>query len=227
MLNRIPGLRDIFQDQIPNGLEWLAATVPHWDGSIWPMRRFFIVVALFVALLVVYWASPFVSLHRMAANIEARDIAAMSEQVDFVRLRRSLTEEVVTAYLRFTGREKLGVLVASALGASIVDPLVAQIVNPESLMELLRGGSVATDLGVTSFNLGELPATSLASIWNAWLGADYQWERVWIALPVNAPRSEQFRLQMNLINWRWKLTGIELSEKLRTKFAQELAKKIR
>jgi hypothetical protein len=191
------------------------------------MRRFFIALALFVALLVVYWASPFVSLHRMAANIEARDIAAMSEQVDFVRLRRSLTEQIVTAYLRFTGREKLGVLVASALGASIVDPLVAQIVDPESLMELLRGGSVATDLGVTSFNLGELPTTSLASIWNAWLGADYQWERVLIALPVNAPRSEQFRLQMNLINWRWKLTGIELSEKLRIKFAQELAKKIR
>jgi hypothetical protein len=202
-------------------------TAPHWDGPIWPTRRSLIAVALFVALLIVYWASPFVSLHRLAANIEARDIAAMSEQVDFVRLRRSLTEQIVTAYLRFTGREKLGVFAASALGASIVDPLVAQIVNPESLMELLRGGSVATDLGATSFNLGELPATSLASIWNAWLGADYRWERVLIALPVDAPRSEQFRFQMNLVNWRWKLTGIELSEKLGTKFAQELAKKIR
>ena len=189
------------------------------------MRRTLFSLALFVALLIAYWASPFISLHRLAASIEARDVAAMSEQVDFVRIRRALIEQIVTAYLRLTGRERLGVLMASALGASVVDPLVDQILNPASILELLRGGSIATDLGGVSFDEGEPPIAALNSIWRAWLHADYWWDRVSIELPFDAARSEQFRFQMNLINWRWKLTRIELPEKLSTRFAQEVAKK--
>jgi hypothetical protein len=40
------------------------------------------------------------------ADIQAGDPAALSEDVDFVRLRRSLTEQIIAAYLQVTGRAK-------------------------------------------------------------------------------------------------------------------------
>jgi hypothetical protein len=52
------------------------------------MKRFFIGITLLVVLLVAYWAWPFFGLRSLAADIQARDPAALSEDVDFVRLRR-------------------------------------------------------------------------------------------------------------------------------------------
>jgi hypothetical protein len=46
-----------------------------------------------------------------------------------------------------------------------------------------------------------------------------------IAVPVSAPESEQFRLRMRLSQWRWRVVGIDLPEKLLIQIAQELADK--
>lgn len=182
---------------------------------------------LFVGLLLAYWAWPFFGLRALAADLQARDVAALSEQVDFVQLRRSLTEQIIAAYLRVTGRAgKLGPLaaVATAVGTSIADPLVAQFVNPDNLVKLLRGETVPTDVGQVSFTIGQLPA-SFNSVWQAWLGTEYRIARFAIWVPVTAARSDQFRLWMKLEQWQWKLTAIDLPEKLRNQIAQELAKK--
>jgi hypothetical protein len=56
------------------------------------MKRFFIGITLLFVLLVAYWVWPFFGLRSLTADIQARDPAALSEDVDFVRLRRSLTE---------------------------------------------------------------------------------------------------------------------------------------
>jgi hypothetical protein len=110
--------------------------------------KFLLVFLLSVLLLLGYWAWPFFDLRAMSADLQARNAAALSEQVDFELLRRSLTGQIIATYLRIAGRErKLGPLspLASAIGASIVDPWV--IVNPENLIELLRGGTIQTELG--------------------------------------------------------------------------------
>jgi len=36
-----------------------------------------------------------------------------------------------------------------------------------------------------------------------------------IGLPVDVESAEQFRLRMQLLQWRWKLTGIDLPDRLR------------
>jgi hypothetical protein len=70
-----------------------------------------------------YWAWPLFSLRGLAADLQARNAAAANEEVDYARLRRSFTEQIVSAYLRVTGRaSKLGALVP--FGASIIDPWV-------------------------------------------------------------------------------------------------------
>ena len=137
---------------------------------------------------------------------------------------RFFAEQIIGAYLRLTGRaNKLGSLEA-AVGASIVDPWLSQIVNPENLAELLRGGTVASELGPVSFKFGDLPA-SLNNAWSVWLGSEYGVGRFSVGLPPDTAVSNQFRLRMQLLDWRWKVTGIGLPERLRDQIAQELAKK--
>jgi hypothetical protein len=189
--------------------------------------KFLLAFLLSVLLLLGYWAWPFFGLRALSADLQARNAAALSEQVDFELLRRSLTGQIIATYLRITGRErKLGPLspLASAIGASIVDPWVSQIVNPENLIELLRGGTIQTELGATSFKM-ELPNFSLSTAWNAWLSSEYGLGNFSIGVPVYAEATEQFRLRMQLLEWSWKLTGVDLPEKLRDQFARELAKK--
>ena len=91
-------------------------------------------------------------------------------------------------------------------------------------MELLRGGKIQSELGAVSFETGEMPIFSLSTAWNAWLDSEYGLGRFSIGLPVNAQAVQQFRLRMQLLQWRWKLTELE-PQKLRDQFARELAKK--
>jgi hypothetical protein len=163
----------------------------------------------------------------LAAALQAGDVTAINEEVDYPRLRRSFTEQIISAYLRVTGRaSQLGALgpLATAVGASIVDPWVSQIVNPENLAQLLRGGTVSSELGPVSFRFGNLPST-LNLAWDAWLSSEYWFNRFSIWLPPGASQADQFRLRMQLLQWHWKVTGIDLPEKLRDQIAGELAKK--
>src|SRR6516225_6701150 len=139
------------------------------------MKRFIPTFLVLLALLVGYWAWPFFDLRALAAALQAGDVAAINEEVDYVRLRRSFTEQIIGAYLRVTGRaSQLGALgpLATAVGASIVDPWVSQIVNPEHLAQLLRGGTVSSEFGPVSFRFGDLPS-SLNLAWSAWLSSEY------------------------------------------------------
>ena len=191
------------------------------------MKRFVPAFLLLLVLLIGYWAWPFFGLRALAAAVQAGDVTAINEEVDYVRLRRSFTEQIIGAYLRVTGRAtKLGALgsLATAAGASIVDPWVSQIINPENLAQLLRGGTVSSDLGPVSFRFGDLPST-LNITWSAWLSSEYGLGRFSIWLPPGAAETNQFRLRMQLLQWRWKVTGIDLPEKLRDQIAGELAKK--
>jgi hypothetical protein len=51
--------------------------------------------------------------------------------------------------------------------------------------------------------------------WHAWLSSEYWFNRFSIWLPPGASQANQFRLRMQLLQWHWKLTGIDLPEKLR------------
>ena len=187
------------------------------------MKRFIPAFLLLLVLLVGYWAWPFFGLRALAEAVQAGDVTAINEAIDYPGLRRSFTEQIIGAYLRITGRaSQLGAL--AAVGASIVDPWVSQIVNPENLAQLLRGGTVSSELGPVSFRFGNLPST-LNLAWDAWLSSEYWFNRFSIWLPPGASQTSQFRVRMQLLQWHWKITGIDLPEKLRDQIAGELAKK--
>ena len=44
--------------------------------------------------------------------------------------------------------------------------------------------------------------------------------------PQSAPAPDQYRLQMQVLRWNWKLVGIDLPEKVRDQLADELIRRI-
>jgi hypothetical protein len=166
------------------------------------MKRIVSAGIAIVVVLAAYWASPFHSRRAIAANLQARNSAGLIKEVDFDRLRGSLSGQIMSAYLRVSGKANrlgaFGSVLATAVGASIADPLVAQVITPEHLEQLLNGGAISTDFGAISLGNGHFPLISFDSGLKAWLGTDYWFDRFSIALPIDGTEAEKYRLHMQI-----------------------------
>src|SRR5262249_47156274 len=195
------------------------------------MKRSLLVLFVIILVLGAYAASPYLGLRRIMSAVQARYAAALSDSVDFDRLRQSLTGQVIERYLQLTGRTarlgQIGNIFAVAIGTSIADPIVAQILNPEGLINLLeKGGVISGSSQQIAFQFGPFSNPSIGSVWDAVSNSDYGLGRFFISLPTSVPPRDQFRLELQLLQWQWKLTSISLPEQLRTQLATELAKQI-
>jgi Protein of unknown function (DUF2939) len=108
------------------------------------MRPTIIIGAILLLLWLAYSVWPFFAVYRLASAVQARDVAAVNELVDFRALRGSLTAQIVRTYLRMTGKVgRSGSMLeqfAVGLGASVADPIVSKLVSPEALLDLLQNG---------------------------------------------------------------------------------------
>src|SRR5262245_59518435 len=112
-------------------------------------------IGLALALL---WAAvpawPLIGLYRIGTTIEAKDSTALTECLDFRSLRRSLAQQVIAEYLRLTGKEKklgtFGTGIATGVGAALADPVLAEFLNAETLLDFLAKGRTKTGKFSTS-----------------------------------------------------------------------------
>jgi hypothetical protein len=184
------------------------------------MRWTLIIILALIVLLAAYTVWPIYDLYRIASAVETRNSTALQELVDFPSLRASLAKQIVDAYPKLTGKsaglsERSGSLV-TGLG-------LAKILNPERLLDLLGKGSADTDPSPPSGLAAPFTANSLGSAWQIWLNSDYSGRTFYVAVPVDGPSDQRFRVRLRLVHWDWKLMGLELPESRRTQLAQELA----
>src|SRR3954447_12764211 len=99
---------------------------------------------LFILAWIVYAISPYVALYKLSRAIERRDIPQISEYINFRAFRLSLTKQLVGDYLDRLGRNRdMGAFdkkIAAEAGATVADPLVAQLLTPQALVDLLDDG---------------------------------------------------------------------------------------
>ena len=101
---------------------------------------------------------------------------ALPERVDFLAQRGSLSTQIARTYLRITGRggdpgllkEQMFVAVAASVAASIV----AELVSPERLLELLQTGRPADVVPNTRPIAGGLSPQSLGNAWRVYLNSE-------------------------------------------------------
>jgi hypothetical protein len=188
---------------------------------------------VFINALLVLWlayaVSPFLGVYRLVDVVAQRDVAALSERVDFPALRASLSTQIAKTYLRITGKgdepgspkERILVVVA----ASVAAPIVAELVSPEALLGILKTGrpvEVTPDIPPMT---GGLSSESLGNVWRAYLNSELGIARFFLDVPVDRPRQDRLRLQFCLRSWTWMLCGIELPEPILVVLAQELVRR--
>ncbi|HEY8566387.1 MAG TPA: DUF2939 domain-containing protein [Beijerinckiaceae bacterium] len=193
------------------------------------MRWFFRITIALVLLWGVYAVSPFVALYSTARAVENRDIPLIEARVNFRAVRISLAKQIVTAYLAATGRagelKGAGGQLATGLGATLADPILAELVTPEALSNLLtqRGESIG---GAAAPGIGG-GRSSLADAFRVFADSEARgFRRYTFLLPPHRAPEEQFRLELRLnSSLTWRLTGVELPAGVRDKLVQELVKR--
>jgi len=100
------------------------------------------ITVLLILLLATYFTWPLVGFYRIGSAVESKNAAALAQRVEFPSLRRSLSQQVIAEYLKLTGKdEKLGRFrtgVATGIGAALAEPVIAQFLNAETLLDFLN-----------------------------------------------------------------------------------------
>jgi Protein of unknown function (DUF2939) len=192
------------------------------------MRRGLWITVVLALLLGAYMSWPLVGFYGIASAVEAMDARAFAERVEFPSLRRSLTQQVIAEYLKLTGKDKkLGRFrtgIATGVGAALAEPVVAQFLNAETLLDFLNKGSAKDGVKVST-DIAPLSGSSWRDAWRVWWHTEYGLTRFRAYLPPDKPKNEQFKVELSLRDWQWKLTGIGLPDKLRVQLAQELVRR--
>ena len=106
--------------------------------------RWLLGVAAIVVVIVLYLGSALASLDGLVGAAKAGDGAGVVARTDMERLRRSLVDQIIAAYIDRVGRSKpLGRMVANTYGASVADAMLQKLLTAENLTLLLRTGTVA------------------------------------------------------------------------------------
>jgi hypothetical protein len=199
-----------------------------WRAMRWTLR----IAAVLAALLLAYAIWPVVGFSRIASAIEARDGAALAKLVDFRALRKSLTKQIVAAYIELTGKEKqlglMGKTLAVGIGTSYAEPIVAELLNEQTLIDLLTKGQVGGGGGVGAVKvpaeLAPFSKSAMQSTWQTWWASEYGLGDYYIYLPPDKAPDKQFKVRLSLKDLQWKLTGLDLPGPMRVELAQQLVK---
>jgi hypothetical protein len=110
------------------------------------MRSLFGTCFAILVAIGIYVGSALVSLNGLAQAARAGNGAEILARTDLARLRHSLVDQIVAAYLRRIGGDRpvkpLERVLATTFGASIADALVGKLLTEESLTNILKNGAV-------------------------------------------------------------------------------------
>jgi hypothetical protein len=188
------------------------------------MRKTITVALIILALCAGYVAWPYASLIGVVRAAKAGDVSQLQQRVNFRALRRSLSYQVFEAYARLTGTriDPAGITIAAA--TSFIDPMIEKLLSPATLAELMRKGWPTEVLAEAPAEIEGLDPNTLGNAWRLFLNSDYGIGEVRVTVPVSQPKEKQFRVELALERWTWKLAGLTLPIELQERLARELMK---
>ena len=201
------------------------------------MRWLFSTLAALFLLWLVFLLSPYAALYSFARALETKDVRAVAERVDFLKLRVSLASQLSSAYLNAKkGPQEQGGFgqLAVGAGASFIDPLLEPYATPEALVEVftkglpgLRRPGAQGEAGLIPSNLSGLSAERARQIVIAVEGRGFTGFAV--GLPLEARPEERVRAVFRLSGisggLTWRLVGLELPPAIRERIVAEIGKR--
>ncbi len=102
-----------------------------------------------VAVVALYVGSAVVSLNGLVNAARAGNGTEILARTDMARLKRSLVDQIVSAYLIRTSQGRavkpLERILANTYGASIADVMISKMLTAENLTNILQKGALTTD----------------------------------------------------------------------------------
>lgn len=172
-------------------------------------KTVFVTIVAVLALAATSCLSPWWTLHRMRAAIDARDYKAFSSYVDFPSLRASFKSQLVEAG---SGKQERNESILGALGEGIAGalagPMLDLVLDAPGVIEMINQGTPAITRAVISSALTKVPPAADAP---ADLEAAYRgWNSVVFRGTEAAAADGSFILVRRGL-WSWKLAAVELS----------------
>jgi hypothetical protein len=181
-----------------------------------PMRWFLGTIAALIVAVAIYLGLAASSLATLASAARAGDVAKILEKTDVKAVSRSLTNQIVNAYLdRIGATRKVGAMekmLINTYGATIADAMAAKMLTADNLTQMLKSGKVDASQGLPSFAglpaLGDLNTGN----WLALLGRVNFIQPVLLGIRVSDKSDPESYAAINLHfeGTGWKLSGIEL-----------------
>ena len=180
------------------------------------MRWFLSIVVVMLVTVAVWLGSALTSVSRLAAGARNADGAAVLAHTDLAAVRRSLTEQIVRAYLANASEARkvsqIERMVATTYGATVTDAMVARLLTADTLTQLLKQGRIdAVDTvpaleGVPA--LADLKTSDLLSL----LGRIGLIQPVLLSVRISQSSDPDLTaaIQMHLDGSGWRLASIEL-----------------
>lgn len=188
-----------------------------------------IVVVVAVAL---YLGSAVASVAALVQAVRSGDQDAIVSHVDLARLRSSLANQIVGAYLDRIGQSRtikpLERVVASTVGASVVDAMLQKLLAPENLAKFLQRGDVSEASQVASIPklpaLGSLDPGKISELLERTRPVSPMEVEFRVSPTTDPEQYAAVRLRFELTQWR--LTDIELPPTVVRQLAAALPAKL-
>ena len=192
------------------------------------MRRTIFIVIILVLTWLGYTAWPLYDMFVLVRAFETRNLETLERHVYFDSVRRSLSDQIVVAYIQRSGiRVPPLALAVPGAALAIADPVVAKVVSPEALSEFLTiGWPVAVKPDVPRGTVG-ISTKTIGNVWQVYAASEYGLGRFNVTVPQAVARPQRFGLEFKLLQWRWRLTAIRLPEAILNLLADELIKAVK
>lgn len=180
------------------------------------MRWLLGTIAALIVAVAIYLALAAATLSTVAAAARAGDIAKVLAKTDVKAVSRSLTDQIVNAYLdRIGATRKVGSMekmLINTYGATIADAMAAKMLTADNLTQILKSGKLEASQGLPAFS--GLPALADLNTgnWLALLGRVNFIQPVLLGIRVSEKSDPENYAAINLHfeGTGWKLSGIEL-----------------
>lgn len=192
------------------------------------MRWFLGIVVVAIVTAAVYYGSALYSLSDLATATRDGNGAAIVARTDLPRLSNSLSDQIVKAYLERVGAtRRIGAaerMLVSGYGATVADVLVAKVLTPENLTELLKAGQLAETKALPALtglpSLTDLQKINLLTQF----GRVHYINPVKLSIRVSKSKDpeEATSIVLHRSSLTWKLAGIDLPRKVLREIAASL-----
>lgn len=178
------------------------------------MRWLIAVVATLLTLALLWLGSAAVALSGLAIAARGGDGAAVLARTDLPALKRSLSEQIVAAYLARAGETRTvrpaERLLAQTYGASVVDAFVGKLLTADNVTVMLKNGIVTPDDGAAITGLPSLGEVSTGYLSNIGRFRFVSPSTLAIRVSVAATPDEVAEIELHREWLDWKLAGLNI-----------------